>query len=42
MIKINQEINDLRVAHPQSGSSPPDSWSNWNLEMLVFEFLPHD
>jgi len=30
--------NDLEVAHPHSGSScVPDSWSNWNLEMLVFE-----
>ena len=28
----------MEVAHPQSGSSSlPDSWSNWNLEMLVFE-----
>ena len=26
--------NDLQVAYPYSGS---DSWSNWNLEMLVFE-----
>ena len=24
----------MQVAHPHSGS---DSWSNWNLEMLVFE-----
>ena len=25
-------------AHPQSGSSSTlESWSNWNLEMLVFE-----
>ena len=29
--------NDLKVAYPQSGSSSPDSWSNWNLDMLVFE-----
>ena len=29
--------NDLKVAYPQSGTSSPDSWSNWNLEMLVFE-----
>ena len=26
------------VAHPQSGSSSTsESWSNWNLEVLVFE-----
>ena len=33
----NIYISDLEVAHPQSGSSSTDSWSNWNLEMLVFE-----
>jgi len=28
----------LQVAYPHSGSScVPDSWSNWNLEMLIFE-----
>ena len=28
----------MQVAHPHSGSVRlPDSWSNWNLEMLVFE-----
>ena len=29
--------NDLEVVHPQSVLRLPDSWSNWNLEMLVFE-----
>ena len=33
-INKNKINNDLEVAHPQSGSSPTDSWSNWNLEML--------
>ena len=30
-------INDLQVAHPHVVLRLPDSWSNWNLEMLVFE-----
>ena len=31
--------NDLEVAHPLRLVilRPPDSWLNWNLEMLVFE-----
>ena len=35
----NNNNKDLEVAHPQSGSPSilPDSWSNWNFEMLVFE-----
>ena len=33
----NNNNDDLEVAHPHSVLRLPDSWSNWNLEMLVFE-----
>ena len=35
---LNKLINtDLEVAHPHGGFRLPDSWSNLNLEILVFE-----
>ena len=34
----NLKWGDLELAHPLSGSSSiSDSWSNWNLHMLVFK-----
>ena len=35
--KWNKINNELQVAHPLSVSLSTDSWSNWNLGMLVFE-----
>ena len=29
--------NDKEVTHPLSGSSSIYAWSNWNLELLVFD-----
>ena len=33
----NNNDDDLEVPHPKVVLRLPDSWSNWNLVMLVFE-----
>ena len=33
----NNDDDDLEVPHPKVVLRLPDSWSNWNLVMLVFE-----